>query len=107
VLVWRDVEAEDYRAYVKNLRSIGCPEQTIRDIVTADVLQAYASQRSNVAAAVYRDFKPWVTEPTEASRRDELQRQRRELDAEMGDVLGQLVGEDVVLCCAISAMKRT
>jgi len=96
VLVWRDVESEDYRAYVKNLRSIGCPEQTIRDIVTADVVQAYALQRSNVAAVIYRDFKPWVTEPTEASRRDEFRRARRELDEEMGDVLGQLVGEDVI-----------
>src|ERR1700716_2835565 len=34
---WRIVESEDYRKYIANLRSIGCPEETIRAIITADV----------------------------------------------------------------------
>src|ERR1051325_7868593 len=34
---WTQLESEDYRAYIARLRSIGCPEQTIRDIVIADV----------------------------------------------------------------------
>src|SRR5687767_831304 len=34
---WRLVESEDYKKYIVNLRSIGCPEETIRDIITADV----------------------------------------------------------------------
>src|ERR1051325_4653969 len=34
---WAQLESEDYRDYVTRLRSIGCPEQTIRDIVIADV----------------------------------------------------------------------
>ena len=34
---WAQLEAEDYRDYVGRLRSIGCPEQTIRDIIIADV----------------------------------------------------------------------
>ena len=29
---WRSVESDDYPTYVSNLREIGCPEQTIRDI---------------------------------------------------------------------------
>src|SRR5437899_3128213 len=29
---WRQVESEDYRQYVANLRALGCPEQTVRDI---------------------------------------------------------------------------
>jgi hypothetical protein len=65
----------------------------VRDIVTADVLQAYATRRSNVVAAIYRDFNYWTTEPTEVSRRDELHRQRRELDEEMTRMLNHLVGD--------------
>jgi hypothetical protein len=90
---WRRVESEDYESYVKNLRDIGCPAATIRDIVTADVLQAYARQRSNTAAAIYGGFNYWDTEPTEVSRRDALHRRRREVDDEMAWVLGQLLGD--------------
>jgi hypothetical protein len=31
------LESEDYAQYVARLRSIGCPEKTVCDIVTADV----------------------------------------------------------------------
>src|SRR5262245_41874041 len=33
---WSDIESSEYRTYIANLRSIGCPEQTIRDIIVAD-----------------------------------------------------------------------
>ena len=36
---WRTVESDDYRQYVANLRAIGCPEKTIRDIIMADVTE--------------------------------------------------------------------
>ncbi len=42
---WSEVESSDYRTYIANLRSIGCPEQTIRDIITADVDSQYAPRR--------------------------------------------------------------
>src|SRR5437868_6638046 len=29
---WSQIESSDYRAYIANLRAIGCPEPTIRDI---------------------------------------------------------------------------
>src|SRR5579859_5399631 len=34
---WAQLESTDYRQYLANLPRIGCPEQTIRDIITADV----------------------------------------------------------------------
>src|SRR5437870_4691436 len=43
---WRDVESTDYPTYIANLRDIGCPEQTIRDIIVADVNQLYAQKRA-------------------------------------------------------------
>ncbi|HWC61133.1 MAG TPA: hypothetical protein VHC44_15675 [Verrucomicrobiae bacterium] len=46
---WSQLEAADYPTYVANLRGVGCPEQTIRDIVTADVDEAfYASKRDEL-----------------------------------------------------------
>ena len=36
-MTWETVEAADYREYIENLRNIDCPEETIRDIILADV----------------------------------------------------------------------
>ena len=45
---WRRVESADYRQYIANLRSIGCPEETIRDIIRADVNQLYEEKKRQV-----------------------------------------------------------
>jgi hypothetical protein len=42
---WSQLESSDYRVYVANLRGIGCPELTIRDIITADVDNLYSTRR--------------------------------------------------------------
>ena len=42
---WNEVESPDYLTYIGNLREIGCPEQTIRDLVIADVDQLYDQKR--------------------------------------------------------------
>src|SRR4030095_15688331 len=34
---WAQLESEDYHEYIARLRSIGCPEPTIRDIIVADL----------------------------------------------------------------------
>jgi hypothetical protein len=41
---WAQLESGDYRAYIKNLRAIGCPEPTVRAIVIADVHALYSSK---------------------------------------------------------------
>ena len=43
---WREVESDDYPTYVANLRDIGCPEQTLRDIIIADVNGLYTRRRA-------------------------------------------------------------
>jgi hypothetical protein len=42
---WSRIESTDYHEYINNLRAIGCPEQTIRDIVKADLASLYAKRR--------------------------------------------------------------
>lgn len=91
---WRQVESEDYRMYVKNLRDVGCPDQTVQDIVAADVRQAFASKRAEVMAERYGDFKFWKSDAEEASVRSKLETQRRAVDEEMSDVLRDLLDVD-------------
>jgi hypothetical protein len=42
---WSQIESPDYRTYMDNLRRIGCPEATIRDLITADVQALYRTKR--------------------------------------------------------------
>ncbi|MCU0786331.1 MAG: hypothetical protein MUF81_20245, partial [Verrucomicrobia bacterium] len=55
---WRMVESEDYKKYIANLRAIGCPEETIRDIITADVNKLYESKRKELAGPK-KKFEFW------------------------------------------------
>ena len=38
---WSQIEADDYQTYVENLSRIGCPEETIRDLVKQDLDKLY------------------------------------------------------------------
>lgn len=88
---WQQIESTNYVDYVKNLRSIGCPEQTLRDIVSADVIQAYGAKRNEAMAARYQDFHFWKADPEAVA---ELARQRRIIDEAVESNLRDLLGED-------------
>jgi hypothetical protein len=45
---WESVESPDYRQYIANLRAAGCPEETIRDIIRADVHKLYEDKKKQV-----------------------------------------------------------
>ncbi|HEY1171557.1 MAG TPA: hypothetical protein VGH19_09325 [Verrucomicrobiae bacterium] len=38
---WQRLESEDYKEYIRNLRTVNCPEATIRDIILADLDNLY------------------------------------------------------------------
>lgn len=61
-LSWEHVESPDYSVYIQNLRSIGCPEQTIRDIIIADVDGLYARRRATEIVSPEQEW--WRSEPS-------------------------------------------
>ena len=58
---WEEVESNDYATYIKNLREIGCPNATIRDIIVADVDELYSHRRAS--EVVSADHQWWKSEP--------------------------------------------
>jgi hypothetical protein len=42
---WRQVESEDFPTYIANLRRIGVPEPTVRDIVAGEMATQYQEKR--------------------------------------------------------------
>jgi hypothetical protein len=95
---WSQLESEDYRTYIARLRSIGCPEQTIRDLIIADIDKLLAPRAQ--AIVPYRpDLKYWQPEEQELWNNydtREWERQQRSLDYEKRDVVRELLGVDLV-----------
>ncbi|MDR3401063.1 MAG: hypothetical protein P4L99_01090 [Chthoniobacter sp.] len=46
---WSDLASSDDATYARNLRAAGCPEETIRDIITAAVGHRYDQERQELA----------------------------------------------------------
>src|SRR5512143_3000882 len=55
---WRMVESEDYKQYVANLRAIGCPEKTLRDIIMADVTDLFRQRAKSSTSNRFEYWKP-------------------------------------------------
>ena len=94
-LDWRQIESPDYRKYIENLRSVGCPESTIRDIITADVNKLYQERIAALHPSAQGPFHYWETSertrPT-ASQQAEIARQTEALMTERQQVLAELLG---------------
>lgn len=86
---WQEVESDDYPTYIKNLHDIACPEQTIRDIIIADVNALYARRRA--LEIVTPDQQWWRTEP-DTNIVAQANAKSRELDQERRELLTTLLG---------------
>jgi hypothetical protein len=92
---WRSVESDDYKKYIANLRSIGCPEETIKDIIVADVNKLFESRRKALKPPGER-FQFWKSGPTARSGPDEERlNQLQALAKEKRALLRELLGVEV------------
>ncbi|KAF0176342.1 MAG: hypothetical protein FD161_3128 [Limisphaerales bacterium] len=91
---WRNVESEDYKKYIANLRAIGCPEETIKDIIIADVNKLYAPKLAalNRPATEYKYWEPQRNYPVGMDK--DKQRQMREIAKEKKALLQELLSVD-------------
>jgi hypothetical protein len=85
---WQDVESTDFKQYMANLRAIGCPEETIRDLIVAEVNKMFAPRFMALAAETQR-FEHWGRR---SKSRDALTTQLRGLQEERRALLRELLG---------------
>ena len=86
---WRELESADYPTYIANLRDIGCPDQTIRDIIIADVNMLYSRRRATEMITAEQQW--WRTEPDTNVVRAAAEK-ARELEDERRGLLTRLLG---------------
>ncbi len=89
---WQELESQDYPTYIKNLRAIGCPEQTIRDIIIADVTQMLAEKYRGATTTRMKPNPKWWTNHREAGDAAEDAGQR--MWTERATILAELLGPD-------------
>lgn len=91
---WRVLESPDYAVYAANLRAVGCPERTLRDILLPDIEKLYDAREAEELAHSPED-KFWET----ADQRDARQRQRdaklRALELEKRALIQRLLGAEL------------
>jgi len=86
---WQDIESPDFATYVANLRQIGCPEQTIHDILIAEVNALYSRKRA--VELVTPEQQWWRSQPDANVLRAALVK-FRELEAQRRGLLTGLLG---------------
>jgi len=118
---WSSVESDDYKKYIANLRSIGCPEETIRDIIKADVNKLYEAKRKALAGPP-KKFEFWkanalmtaVADPERTEKERALNQEKRALLTELlgftpedtPDLLASAAGQMDAMFGFLPAEKR-
>jgi len=85
---WRQLESTNYEEYAANLRAVGCPERTLRDIIVAEVWDRYhAAERTKD-----RGLPFWQNGPrrltAQRARETELIRLKKDLAAVLQRLFG-------------------
>lgn len=94
-LNWRLVESSEYPTYIKNLRTIGCPEDTVRDIIIADVDQYFTAQFEQNYGPAKEKFWQTRAQKAFAPGAIEARKQFRELEKQKADLIQQLLNVDL------------
>ena len=89
--IWTYVESDDYHAYIANLRQLGCPEETIRDIILTDLLKQYSTK---VRELRNNENQPFWKAKLSSYDMDAVERRKmlRELTEERSQMYAELVG---------------
>lgn len=89
---WAAIESADLRRFIANLRAIGCPEQTIRDIVALRICRTFRDRLIELKAASMRSWN--FTRALNDREWRESSRQQRELRDEMIYTLESVLGQN-------------
>lgn len=91
---WRLIESTDFKQYIANLRAVACPEQTIQDIIIAEVNKLYAAKEAGLRLRP-EHLKPWEIFAVSDSESMARERKLRQLLREKRDLFKELLGVDV------------
>jgi len=90
---WSQLESVDYRTYVNNLREIGCPEATLKAIVTADVDAVYRQRSRELEQRLEAIANgSWAVQLSSYRDQQELKAQMQKLPGDESSEICDLLG---------------
>ena len=96
---WRDLQAAELKEFVRKLRAVNCPEETIKDLVLAEVNRRFSKQQMSVWSELQnQDFwKPYSrkVDPAEQKKNRDRSKQVQTFQKEKTALLVELFGVDV------------
>ena len=95
---WSQLESPDYPNYIANLRAIGCPERTVRELIAADLNDSFAPRREPLLARL-------ASASASAIDRNQAQIALSQLRQEEVAVFRQLFGLPRAEAAAVSAAQ--
>ncbi len=94
---WALIETPDYKKYIASLRAVGCPEETIRDIIIADVNKNYARRGMALQREQRAKQKYWENDQNNHSGNPNSPwRQMQVWEKEKRALLKELLGPDIL-----------
>jgi hypothetical protein len=97
---WSDLRTNDLKEFVRRLRAVGCPEETIKDLVLAQLNRGYSIKQRAIWQNNSNPSDYWMPykqhfDPAEAKKNRERSHQMRDLQKEKTALIVELFGVDV------------
>lgn len=96
---WRDLQAAELKEFVGKLRAVNCPEETIKDLVLAELNRRYTKQQQSLwSDSQNQDYwKPYQrkVDPAEQKKNRERSKQMQAMAKEKTALIVELFGVDV------------
>ncbi len=97
-LDWHSLESDDYRVFIKNLREVQCPDETIKDILIADLTKLFAKKFREQASLLnlQRPRHFWKLPGPDGQKNEiSIDSLRSQLFKEQRDLVRDLLGVDL------------
>ena len=100
ITTWLDIQSADLKQFVRRLRDAGCPDETVKDIILAEVNRRFATRTQELWPERYEAKPFWKVDNnrrynSEQQKKNRTQwRKDRELQKEKSALLVELLGVD-------------
>jgi len=100
ITTWLDIQSADLKEFVRRLRAAGCPDETVKDIILAEVNRRFAARTRELWPERYEQQPFWKVQKgqrynlEEQKKNRERWRKERELQKEKSALLVELLGVD-------------
>jgi hypothetical protein len=90
---WRALESPDYVLYAANLRAVGCPEHTLRDILLPDIEKEFERQKDALRADTGDSF--WETADVRDARERSHSARQHAIELKKRALIQRLLGAEM------------